>query len=63
MKRLLDVYLSRFKTYRKLTKGIWYKHRFTMDALELSTTFVGMFWARYGNINRYSKVVEIEDYR
>jgi hypothetical protein len=27
----------------------------------LSITFVGTFWALYGNINRYSKVIKTEN--
>lgn len=50
----LDVYLDRFK---------WNQHEFTPDALELSVTFVGTFWALYGEINRYSKVIETEYYQ
>lgn len=54
----LDVYLGKFKWYRKHTKLTWYQHEYTPDALELSVTFVGTFWALYGEINRYSKVIE-----
>ena len=53
-------YLSYFKWYRKYRKLKWYKHQFTEDALELSITFTGTFWALYSNINRYSEVVETE---
>lgn len=56
----LDYYLSSIKLYRKLRKCTWYKHRFTADALELSVTFTGTFWALYEDINRYSKVEKIE---
>lgn len=59
-RRKLDYYLSNFKWYRKYRKCTWYKHEFTRDALELSVTFTGTFWALYGDINRYSKVVYIE---
>lgn len=59
----IDVYLGRFKWYRKYTKLNWYQHEFTPDALELSLNFVGTFWALYGEINRYSKVIEIEIYK
>ena len=51
-----------FKWYRKYRKGVWYKHEFTRDALELSCTFVGFFWSRYSDINRYSKVIKTEKY-
>jgi len=55
-----DYYLNKYKWYRKRRKCTWYKHEFTKDALELSITFVGTWWALYGNINRYSKVVDKE---
>jgi len=55
-----DYYLNDFKWYRKYRKLTWYQHEFTPDALELSATFVGTFWALYGEINRYSKVIETE---
>jgi len=57
-----DQYFGIFKWYRKLRKRTWYKHEFTPDASELSVTFVGPFWALYGEINRYSKVIEVEKY-
>ena len=53
-----DYYLNRFKWYRKRRNCTWYKHEFTNDALELSYTFVGTFWALYGEINRYSRVIK-----
>jgi len=60
--RWLDVYLGRFIWYRKLRKGYWYKHQFTNDALELSLSFQGTWWARYGEINRYSIVIKQENW-
>jgi hypothetical protein len=57
-----DYYLNKYKWYRKWRKCTWYKHEFTKDALELSITFVGTWWALYGNINRYSKVVDKEQW-
>lgn len=56
----LDVYLGKYEWYRKLRGGKWYKHQFTNDALELSITFTGNWWALYGKINRYSDVVDTE---
>ena len=56
----LDYYLNRFKWYRKWRKQTWYKHQFTIDALELSITFTGTWWALYGKINRYSDVINKE---
>jgi hypothetical protein len=61
--RWIDTYLGKYKWYRKLVGGVWYKHQFTRDALQLSVTFSGSWWARYGELNRYSKVVELETYR
>lgn len=56
-----DYYLSNFKWYRKLRKGKWHQHKFTKDAIELSLSFTGTFWALYGEINRYSIVIK-EDF-
>lgn len=61
--KYLDFYLSRFRFYRKYRKQNWYKHQFTRDALELSITFTGIFWALYPEINRYSKVIGCENYK
>lgn len=60
--RKYDYYFQNYKLYRKWRKGTWHKHQFTNDALELSITFQGTFWALYGNINRYSRVIETETY-
>ena len=57
-----DYHLNGFKWYRKWRKCKWYKHQFTNDALELSPFFVGTWWALYGKINRYSDVVETEEW-
>jgi len=57
-----DYYLNQFKWYRKFRKCNWYQHEFTPDALDLSVTFVGTFWALYDEVNRYSKVIEKEIY-
>jgi hypothetical protein len=54
--------MEKYKFYRRLTKGTWYQHKFTKDALQLCFTFQGIFWARYANINRYSKVITTEIY-
>ncbi len=58
----LDYYMNNYKWYRALRKGIWHKHQFSTDALQLSVTFQGTFWARYGKINRYSDVIAYEVY-
>ena len=52
-----------FKWYRKLKGGIWYKHEFTNDALDLCCTFIGSFWSRYDELNRYSTVIDIEEWQ
>lgn len=57
-----DYHLNGFKWYRKWRKCKWYKHQFTNDALQLSITFTGTWWALYGKINRYSDVVETEEW-
>ena len=58
----LDVYFGKFKLYRKMRKGTWYKHQFTKDAEELTFPQGDTWWARYGKINRYSDVIETEVY-
>ena len=60
--RWVDVYLGKYKWHRKLVGGVWYKHKFTRDAQEICVTFIGTWWARYAELNRYSKVVEVETY-
>lgn len=56
----LDVYLGKYKWYRKIRGGYWYKHQFTKDAQELTFIEGKTWWARYGELNRYSIVVEQE---
>lgn len=58
----MDVYLGKFKWYRKLRGGVWYKHAFTNDAYALRLTSYKNFWARYGEVNRFSRVVGKEIY-
>ena len=53
--------ISKFKLWRKFKGGIWYKHKFTRDANELSFTQGKTWWAKYGNINRYSYVIQVEN--
>ena len=55
-----DVYFGKFKWYRKMRKGTWYKHQFTKDAEELTFPQGDTWWARYGKINRYSDVIATE---
>lgn len=57
--KFLDLHLNKFKFYRRLTGGIWYKHS---NTYQLSGLVFDYFWARYGEINRYTKVKEIENY-
>jgi hypothetical protein len=58
----LDTYFAKYKWYRKLKGGKWYKHQFTRDALEICVSFTGTWWTRYGKINRYSNVINEEIY-
>lgn len=58
----LDVYLGKYKWYRKKRGGYWHKHQFTKDARELTFDEGVTFWAKYGEINRYSIVIEQEIY-
>jgi hypothetical protein len=60
--RWIDTYLGKYKWYRKLVGGVWYKHKFTRDAQEICVTFIATWWARYAELNRYTKVVEVETY-
>lgn len=62
-KHWLDVYLNKYQWYREFRGGIWFKHRFTKDAEGITFSEGGTWWARYGKINRYSDVVDSEDYR
>jgi hypothetical protein len=54
--------MKRFKWYRKLLGGIWYKHELTIDSAQIFLTPGEKFWARYDEINRYSKIIETENY-
>lgn len=56
----MDTYLGNYCWFRKLRKGDWYKHQFTKNAQELNFPKGLIWWARYGEINRYSIVVEQE---
>lgn len=58
----MDVYFNKYRWYRSLRKGIWYKHQFTKYANELTFSEHGTWWARYDKINRYSNVIEFEVY-
>ncbi len=53
---------TNFKWWRKWQGGVWYKHEFTHDAMQISLPPCSSFWARYGKINRYTDVIETEDY-
>ena len=54
--------VTNFKWWRKWQGGVWYKHEFTHDAMQISLPPCSSFWARYGKINRYTDVIETEDY-
>ena len=58
----LDTYFGKYKFYRKLRGGYWYKHQFTKYAIELTFDEGDTWWARYGELNRYSIVIEQEIY-
>lgn len=53
--------LSNYKWYRKWKGGTWYQHQFTTRAA-FAFGFNGTFWTRYGKINDYSDVIDIEIY-
>ena len=52
-------YLHRFKWYRKYIGGTWYKHK---NTYQLPLTYFDYFWAMYPKINRYTDVIEQENY-
>lgn len=58
----IDVLCGKYKWYRKLRGGKWYQHEFTADAEELTFSKGVTWWARYNELNRYSKVVKTEIY-
>ena len=60
--KIIDVYFGGFKWYRKFRNGCWYLHKFTKAAEELTFPEGKTFWARYGEINRYSVVITEEFY-
>ena len=55
--------MSSIKIIRRIKGGKWYLHIFTKHANELSFSTKQTFWARYSNINRYSKVIKTESYK
>ena len=58
----LDCYLGKFKLYRRLKGGSWFLHEFTIDAEQITFRKGNRFWARYGELNRYTKVIKQESY-
>ncbi len=54
--------MSVFRWFRKLKGGVWYKHQFTIDAGQIMLPVGNVFWARYGELNRYTKVISVENY-
>jgi preprotein translocase subunit SecE len=58
----LDIYFGKYKWYRKLSKGTWFKHEFTEHARQLGFESGKVWWARYGELNRYSIIILVEIY-
>jgi hypothetical protein len=58
----LDVYFGKYEWYRKIRGGRWYCHQFTKDAEQLTFPEGKTWWARHGNLNRYSKVIDEEQW-
>jgi hypothetical protein len=54
--------MKKYRWYRKLMGGTWYKHQFTKDAEQLTFPQGVTWWARYSKLNRYSEVIETETY-
>lgn len=61
-KWLDQLWLRKYKWYRRWRGGVWYLHQFTKDAEELTFTEGETWWARYGKVNRYSDVILTEYY-
>jgi len=59
----IDTYLGRFKWYRKLRKGTWYKRSFKVRAFELRLKSYSDYWTRYGGESSYCEVIEIEQFK
>jgi hypothetical protein len=57
----IDSYLGRFKCYRKLKKGTWYKRSFNENAYQLRLKSYSNYWTRYGGKSSYCEVIEIEN--
>ncbi len=56
----LELLFDKCKWYRKFIGGTWYKHE---NTFQLPGLWFDYFWTnRYGQINRYTKVTEVEDY-
>jgi hypothetical protein len=55
----IDVYLGKYKWYRMLTKTTWYEHQ---NTYQLPGLIFSSFWAKYGELNRFTKVIKIEKY-
>lgn len=52
--------LTRLKWFRKYLGGTWYKHK---NTYQLRGLIFDYFWTnKYGEINRFTKVVEVEKY-
>ena len=58
----IDTYLGKYKWYRKLRKGTWYKRSFKVRAYELKLKSYSDYWTRYGGKSSYCGVVDIERY-
>ncbi len=54
--------MEEFKWWRRLLGGVWYKHSSSRDGLELSMSIGTTWWARHYKINRFSDVIQIENY-
>jgi hypothetical protein len=51
--------MNNFKLYRKFKGGIWYKH---YNTFQLSGLYFKYFWSNYNKINKFTKVIKIENY-
>lgn len=60
IKLQLELTFNKSKWFREFIGGIWYKHE---NTFQLPGLYFDYFWSnRYGQINRYTKVTEVESY-
>ena len=56
----IDTYLGRYRWYRKIRGGYWYRRTFNDNAYELRLNSYSDYWTRYGGLSNYCRVVDTE---